>query len=200
MTFWAYMLLCSDDSYYVGHTDNLEHRIGQHQLGSVKGYTATRLPVRLVWSQDFGSRIEALEAERQIKGWGRQKKKALIEGDWAQIQLLARKSFDTGLRQAQPLLRTNGDSEENATSSSTAPPPAIVLVRPQLAENIGKAARAMLNFGLTDLRLVAPRDGWPNPAAGPAASGADVVLEKARVYDDVATATADLGLTTVTGS
>ena len=70
-------------------------------------------------------------------------------------------------------------------------PPAIVLVRPQLGENIGKAARAMLNFGLTDMRLVAPRDGWPNPAAGPAASGADIVLEQARVYDDVAAAVAD---------
>ncbi len=69
--------------------------------------------------------------------------------------------------------------------------PAIVLVRPQLGENIGKAARAMLNFGLTDLRLVNPRDGWPNPAAGPAASGADVVLEKARVFDTLAEAVAD---------
>lgn len=71
------------------------------------------------------------------------------------------------------------------------PPPAIVLVRPQLGENIGKAARAMLNFGLTDLRLVAPRDGWPNPSAGPAASGADVVLERARVFASVAEAVAD---------
>ena len=69
--------------------------------------------------------------------------------------------------------------------------PAIVLVRPQLGENIGKAARAMLNFGLTDLRLVAPRDGWPNPSAGPAASGADVVLEQANVFDTVADAVAD---------
>ncbi|MGN6376937.1 MAG: RNA methyltransferase [Sphingomonas sp.] len=72
-----------------------------------------------------------------------------------------------------------------------APPPAIVLVRPQLGENIGKAARAMLNFGLVDMRLVAPRDGWPNPAAGPAASGADVVLERAQVFDSVAEAVAD---------
>jgi tRNA/rRNA methyltransferase len=72
-----------------------------------------------------------------------------------------------------------------------APQPVIVLVRPQLGENIGKAARAMLNFGLTDLRLVAPRDGWPNPSAGPAASGADVVLERARVFDTVAEAVAD---------
>ncbi|WP_106639142.1 RNA methyltransferase [Allosphingosinicella vermicomposti] len=71
------------------------------------------------------------------------------------------------------------------------PPPAIVLVRPQLGENIGKAARAMLNFGLTDMRLVTPRDGWPNPAAGPAASGADIVLENARVFDSVAEAVAD---------
>jgi tRNA/rRNA methyltransferase len=73
----------------------------------------------------------------------------------------------------------------------TAPPPAIVLVRPQLGENIGKAARAMLNFGLSDLRLVKPRDGWPNPTAGPAASGADIVLEQARVFDGVAEAVGD---------
>ncbi|GAA3724208.1 RNA methyltransferase [Sphingomonas cynarae] len=75
--------------------------------------------------------------------------------------------------------------------SGRTPPPVIVLVRPQLGENIGKAARAMLNFGLLDLRLVAPRDGWPNPQAGPAASGADVVLERAQVFDSVAAAVAD---------
>lgn len=69
--------------------------------------------------------------------------------------------------------------------------PAIVLVRPQLGENIGKAARAMLNFGLTDLRLVAPRDGWPNPDAGPAASGADAVLANAQLFDTLAEAVAD---------
>jgi tRNA/rRNA methyltransferase len=70
-------------------------------------------------------------------------------------------------------------------------PPVIVLVRPQLGQNIGKAARAMLNFGLTDMRLVVPRDGWPNPDAGPAASGADVVLERAQVFDTVQEAIAD---------
>ncbi|HYU94831.1 MAG TPA: RNA methyltransferase [Sphingomicrobium sp.] len=72
--------------------------------------------------------------------------------------------------------------------------PIIVLVRPQLGQNIGKAARAMLNFGLTDLRLVAPRDGWPNPDAGPAASGADAVLEQSRVFETVAAAIADCSL------
>lgn len=76
-------------------------------------------------------------------------------------------------------------------SSSTDRQPVIVLVRPQLGENIGKAARAMLNFGLTEMRLVAPRDGWPNPSAGPAAAGADVVLEGARVFETLADAVAD---------
>lgn len=69
--------------------------------------------------------------------------------------------------------------------------PVIVLVRPQLGENIGKAARAMLNFGLAEMRLVAPRDGWPNPSAGPAASGADTVLDRAAVFETVAEAVAD---------
>ncbi|WP_353227213.1 RNA methyltransferase [Novosphingobium sp.] len=73
----------------------------------------------------------------------------------------------------------------------TALPPIIVLVRPQLGENIGKAARAMLNFGLIRLRLVAPRDGWPNPSAGPAAAGADIVLEQAEVFGSLAEAVAD---------
>ena len=69
--------------------------------------------------------------------------------------------------------------------------PVMVLVRPQLGENIGKAARAMLNFGLTELRLVAPRDGWPNPSAGPAAAGADIVLDGAKVFETTAEAVAD---------
>lgn len=69
--------------------------------------------------------------------------------------------------------------------------PIIVLVRPQLGQNIGKAARAMLNFGLTEMRLVAPRDGWPNPEAGPAASGADLVLKDALVFDRTEDAIAD---------
>ena len=85
---------------------------------------------------------------------------------------------------------------DTVTGGASAPPalapqPVIVLVRPQLAENIGKAARAMLNFGLTELRLVSPRDGWPNPAAAPASSGADQVLADAALYTDLASAIAD---------
>lgn len=79
----------------------------------------------------------------------------------------------------------------NSGITPPAPPPIIVLVRPQLGENIGKAARAMLNFGLTELRLVAPRDGWPNPDAGPSAAGADEVLAAAQVYASLADAVAD---------
>ena len=70
--------------------------------------------------------------------------------------------------------------------------PIVILVRPQLGENIGMAARAMLNCGLSRLRLVKPRDGWPNPKAQRAASGADVVLEEAEVFESVADAVADL--------
>ncbi len=97
MAFWVYILRCSDLSYYTGHTDNLEQRIGQHQLGEVEGYTAKRLPVQLVFSQEFGTREEALAAELQIKPWSRAKKEALIRGDWEGLQLAAKKKFgDTG--------------------------------------------------------------------------------------------------------
>lgn len=73
-----------------------------------------------------------------------------------------------------------------------APAPAIILVRPQLGANIGAAARAMLNFGLSELRLVAPRDGWPNEQALKSASGADVLIEQALLFDTVQEAIADL--------
>jgi len=80
-------------------------------------------------------------------------------------------------------------SKGRATATTT---PVVILVRPQLGENIGMAARAMLNCGLSTLRLVAPRDGWPNPKAQRAASGADIVLEKTEVFETVAAAVADL--------
>src|SRR5207248_10511793 len=70
--------------------------------------------------------------------------------------------------------------------------PAVILVEPQLGENIGTAARAMANCGLDDLRLVRPRDGWPSDKAVAAASGADAVLDKARLYPSVEAAIGDL--------
>lgn len=93
-----------------------------------------------------------------------------------------------------PLILSSGLSEAEGRVSKDAHKPVIVLVRPQLGQNIGKAARAMLNFGLTEMRLVAPRDGWPNPDAGPAASGADIVLEQAQVFATAEEAIADCSL------
>ena len=90
MSFWAYMLHCADRSFYVGHTDDLEHRMAQHISGEIGGYTSTRRPLVLVWSEEFPSRYEALAAERQIKGWSRAKKLALIRSDWTTISKLAR--------------------------------------------------------------------------------------------------------------
>jgi putative endonuclease len=90
MSFWVYILRCSDGSYYTDHTDNLEQRVNQHNAGTFEGYTATRHPVQLLFSQECSTRIEALEAERQLKGWSRKKKEALMRGDWTSIKLFAR--------------------------------------------------------------------------------------------------------------
>lgn len=225
------MLKCADGSYYTGHTDDLERRIGQHHSGHFAScYTFDKRPVELVWADDFQTREQALIVERQIKGWSRIKKEALIAGDFTAIQRLAKKNFGKGSAEAlrygtsHSLSTYSGRTEKenpdnlNPFALSKVPtpdpdpgevpvskgsvalgqkncprsPPTIILVRPQLGENIGKAARAMLNFGLTEMRLVAPRDGWPNPAAGPAASGADEVLARAQVFDTLAEAVADI--------
>ena len=90
MTFWAYMLHCRGGSFFTGHTDDLDLRIAKHQTGFYPGFTRDHLPVELVWSQEFGTRYEALTAEHQIKGWSRRKKLALIRGDWEAISRCAR--------------------------------------------------------------------------------------------------------------
>lgn len=181
MSFWVYILRCADGTYYTGQTDNLDLRLGQHQFGHFPGYTHDRRPVELMWADWFQTRDDALNRKRQVKDWSRVKKEALFKSDWQALMKASAKSknrekFSTGSNQTVPTVIT---------------PPVIILVRPQLGENIGKAARAMLNFGLTELRLVSPRDGWPNPSAGPASAGADIVLEQAQVFDSVAEATAD---------
>ncbi len=84
------MLHCRDRTFYVGHTDNLERRISEHGSGLIEGYTQTRLPVKLVWSEYFDTRLDALEIERKVKGWSKAKKLALIRGDWNLIQTLSR--------------------------------------------------------------------------------------------------------------
>ncbi|HEV2866970.1 MAG TPA: TrmH family RNA methyltransferase [Allosphingosinicella sp.] len=206
MSFWTYILRLSNGIYYTGHTDDLEQRLAQHQRGEIKGFTSRHRPVELMWAEEFSTRDEAFEAEWRIGGWSRKKKEALFAGDWARVSHFAkppsrrvpRPGVSTGSTPARDEREKRIGSAHLEPASSKAEtrrretsPPAIVLVRPQLGENIGKAARAMLNFGLADLRLVAPRDGWPNPSAGPAASGADLVLEQAKVFETVAEAVAD---------
>jgi predicted GIY-YIG superfamily endonuclease len=97
VSFWIYILRCADNSYYTGHTDDLEKRILSHQAGDIDGYTSTRLPVTLAFAEEFPTREEALACERQIKGWSRKKKEAMMRGDWAEVSRLAcKKSPSTG--------------------------------------------------------------------------------------------------------
>ncbi len=96
MSFWVYILRCSDGSYYVGHTDDLELRVAKHRSGEIPGYTRTKLPVELVFSEEFPTRTDAFFRERQIKGWSRKKKEALMRGDWLEVSRLARPSTSSG--------------------------------------------------------------------------------------------------------
>lgn len=80
--FFVYILKCNDGSYYTGHTENLEKRMAEHHSGELKSYTASRLPVQLVYNMAYDSRDKAYYAEQQIKGWSRRKKEALITGNF----------------------------------------------------------------------------------------------------------------------
>jgi len=82
---WVYILKCSDGSYYTGSAINLEKRIAEHKAGTFDGYTSKRLPVKLVFSCEMPSLFDAFLRERQIKGWARRKKEALIKGEWDKL-------------------------------------------------------------------------------------------------------------------
>ena len=81
MEYWVYILKCADGSYYTGSTSNLDLRVRQHMLGSVNSYTKSRLPVELVYAESCDSPRQAMAWEKQIKGWSRAKKEALLRGD-----------------------------------------------------------------------------------------------------------------------
>ena len=87
--FFVYILQCSDGSFYTGHTDDLEKRVCEHQMNHYECYTSKRLPAHLVFYKTFGTRYEAIAAERQIKGWSRIKKQALIEGNFNKIHTVS---------------------------------------------------------------------------------------------------------------
>ena len=111
MAFWVYMLRCADGRFYTGHSDDLERRVAEHQSGAFPGFTSKRRPVELVWSENFQTRAEALEAERIVGGWSKGKKQALIAGNWSLVSYLARPPKQ---RDASPVacfstsLETNG--------------------------------------------------------------------------------------------
>ncbi len=88
--FYMYILLCSDGSYYTGHTDQLEKRIEEHQAGVYEGYTKSRRPVKIVFQQSFSTREEAFSAERKVKKWSKRKKEAMIQANWAEVSRLAK--------------------------------------------------------------------------------------------------------------
>ena len=89
---WTYILRCCDGSYYVGSTTHLAARLFQHHQGKGAAYTARRRPVELVWSAEFDRRDEAHAFEKQVQGWGRAKREALIEGRYDDLRALARTS------------------------------------------------------------------------------------------------------------
>ncbi|WP_307608530.1 GIY-YIG nuclease family protein [Pseudarthrobacter sp. W1I19] len=79
---FAYMLQCADGSYYVGSTKNLDVRLAQHQIGDGAAYTRRRRPVKLVWFEEFSRVDQAFAREKQVQGWSRAKREALITGDY----------------------------------------------------------------------------------------------------------------------
>lgn len=91
MTFTTYILRCADNSYYTGHTDNLDRRMNQHHVAT-DGYVAERRPFTVVWIGEFETRAESLAFELKLKGWSRAKKEALIAGDWNLVSKLAKTS------------------------------------------------------------------------------------------------------------
>jgi predicted GIY-YIG superfamily endonuclease len=92
-----YILRCVDGSYYVGTTrSNLEQRVAEHEAGTFIGYTSLRRPVTLVFSELFDRIEDAVTAERQIKGWRREKKEALIRGEYSALPSLARRRSTRG--------------------------------------------------------------------------------------------------------
>ena len=91
--FYVYILKCNDGSFYTGHTDDMEKRLAEHSAKEIPSYTSDKLPVDLVYMQEFMNRSEAIDAEHQIKRWSRKKKEALINQSWDELKKNSRKIF-----------------------------------------------------------------------------------------------------------
>jgi putative endonuclease len=101
---WMYILKCSDDSYYVGSTRNLELRLVQHQSGKGSRYTSGRLPVELVYAEEHDRIIDAYAREKQVQNWSRAKREALINGELELLPPLAKKKFEKKNGKNNPLV------------------------------------------------------------------------------------------------
>ena len=115
---WMYLLECSDGSYYVGSSNDLERRIWEHNEGLGAKYTARRRPVKLVYAAEFASIAEAYEREKQVQGWGRAKRKALIDGDYGALPELARKRFERCRSRGRFRPDQRGGEEEASSEES----------------------------------------------------------------------------------
>ena len=93
---WMYILECCDNSYYVGSSNDLKRRLSQHQDGKGSVYTSGRLPVKLVYCEEYNRVSEAFYREKQVQGWTRRKREALINGEPELLPALAKKIFDKG--------------------------------------------------------------------------------------------------------
>jgi len=99
VSYIVYMLRCVDGSFYTSHTDALESMVAAHHAGKIPGYTRIKRPLKLVYTESFSTRLEALGRERQIKRWNRAKKQALVSGDWELLRRLDKREGPTGFPQ-----------------------------------------------------------------------------------------------------
>lgn len=172
MTFWAYMLHCRGGYFYVGHTDDLERRLGQHRLGAIPGFTADQLPVELVWSQEFGDRPEAKAAELRVKGWSRAKKLALIRGDWEEISRLAKTKGSPSTSSGRTEIRrtsertSSGGSDQRKTSATK-------VRRPERVEGLHLVRGPLIPH--PDTKFTSPFEVWATAELS-AAFGASATL------------------------
>jgi putative endonuclease len=117
MSGFLYVLCCSDRSYYVGSTSNLDFRVAEHQMGLGGDYTSRRRPLEVVFTEEFSSVHEAFLAEREVKGWSRKKKEALIRRDYAALPEL---SWSTVKRAEEHVLRQPQDASQGGSIETSA--------------------------------------------------------------------------------
>src|SRR5690606_8536366 len=117
---WMYILECSDGSYYTGSTNNLELRIEQHQNGEGANHTKKRLPVVLLYSEEFPRVDQAFYREKQVQGWSRKKKEALMNGDFGKLEQLSRNNTQYG--KVVSTSSTTGTAASSTTGDSLPEP------------------------------------------------------------------------------